>query len=141
MKKFFFALVFAMFAGVVPAVEPTLDITAGKDTEVTVAGKIIKLDGPVIDLNGTKVMAFGEKPFAMPAKTLVGEAGSIVMEYAIDTKQSKNGARPLVCLRLESTKQIAFFTFHGNPVVQLRFGDPLFFNRNLKLVKNRIYQC
>ena len=140
MKKICFAIIAAVFAGMTFAAEPTLDIVAGKDKEITVGGKVIKLDGPIKDLNGAQVMAFGEKPFAIPAKTLVGNAGSIVMEYAIDTKPSKNGARPLVCLRLESTKQIAFFTFHGNPVVQLRFGNPLFFDRNLKLVKNRIYQ-
>ena len=140
MKKSIFTVVFAAFAGIAAAAEPTLDIVADKVQDVTVAGKVIKFDGTIKEIGGCKVMAFGKKPFAMPGKNLVGESGTIVMEYAIDTKQSKNGARPLVCLRLESTKQIAFFTFHGNPVVQLRFGDPLFFNRNLKLVPNRIYQ-
>ena len=140
MKKFVLSIAFAMFAGMTFAAEPTLSITAAKDTEVTVAGKVVKLDGAIKEINGVKLMAFGEKPFAIPAKTLVGNAGSIVMEYAIDTKVSKNGARPLVCLRLEKAKQIAFFTFHGNPVIQLRFGNPLFFDRNLKLAANRIYQ-
>ena len=140
MRKSIFAVVFAALAGIAGAAEPTLDIVADKVQDVTVAGKVIKFDGAIKEIGGSKVMAFGEKPFAMPGKTLVGEAGTIVMEYAIDTRQSKNGARPLVCLRLESNKQIAFFTFHGNPVIQLRFGDPLFFDRNLKLAANRIYQ-
>ncbi len=140
MKKSIFAVVLAAFAGIAGAAEPTLDIVADKVQEVTVAGKIIKFDGAIKEIGGSKVMAFGEKPFAMPAKTLVGESGTIVMEYAIDTKPSQNGARPLVCLRLEGTRQIAFFTFHGNPVIQLRFGNPLFFDRNLKLAANRIYQ-
>ena len=140
MRKSIFAVVFAIFAGAAAAAVPTLDIVGDKVQDVTVGGKVVKFDGAIKEIAGSKVMAFGEKPFALPGKTLVGQSGSIVMEYAIDTRQSKNGARPLVCLRLESNKQIAFFTFHGNPVIQLRFGDPLFFDRNLKLAANRIYQ-
>lgn len=141
MKKLFFIAVFAalsmtsLFAAV-----PTLDIVSDKVQDVTVAGKTVKFDGEIKEIDGAKVMAFGSKPFALPAKTLVGEKGTIIMDYAIDTKLSKNGARPLMCLRLDGPKQIAFFTFHGNPVIQLRFGNPIFANKKIKLAKNKIYQ-
>lgn len=141
MNKFTFAIITSVLsAASLFAATPTLDITGDKVQEVTIAGKTFKFDGPISEINGTKVMAFGEKPLAVPAKTLVGEQGTVVMEYAINTKQSKNGARPLMCIRLENTKQIAFFTFHGNPVIQLRFGNPVYVNKQLKLAFNRIYQ-
>ena len=139
MKKITTLAILALFGSVFGAT-PTLDIIGDSAKDVTVNGKTVKFDGEIKEINGQKLMAFGEKPFALPAKTLVGEKGSIVMEYAINTKPSKNGARPLVCLRLESTKQIAFFTFHGNPVIQLRFGNPVFADRKVRLTPNKIHQ-
>ena len=139
-KQFFTIAVSALALTTLFAAEPTLDITGDKVQDVVVAGKTYKFDGAIKEVAGTKVMAFGEKPLAVPGKTLVGESGSIVMEYAIDTKTSKSGARPLVCLRLEGNKQIAFFTFHGNPVIQLRFGNPVFADRNIKLTPKKLHQ-
>ena len=141
MKKITQILAVSAFCAVSAfAATPTLDIVADAQKDITVAGKTIKFDGEIKEIDGAKVMAFGEKPFALPAKNLVGAKGSIVMEYAINTQNSKNGARPLVCLRLESTKQIAFFTFHGNPVIQLRFGNPVFADKKVKLTSNKIHQ-
>ena len=139
MKKITVFAFLAIFAGMF-ASTPTLDIVSDAAKDVTVDGKTVKFDGEIKEIDGAKVMAFGEKPFALPAKNLVGEKGSIVMEYAINTKNSKNGARPLVCLRLESTKQIAFFTFHGNPVIQLRFGNPVFADKKVRLTPDKIHQ-
>ena len=45
-----------------------------------------------------------------------------------------------MCLRLDGPKQIAFFTFHGNPVIQLRFGNPVFADKKIKLTANKIHQ-
>ena len=122
------------------AATPTLEIIGDKVQDVTVNGKTFKFDGPITEINGAKFMAFGEKPLAVPAKTLVGAKGTIIMDYAINTKNSKNGARPLVCLRLDGTKQIAFFTFHGNPVIQLRFGNPVFADKKIKLTPNKLHR-
>ena len=92
MKKITTLAILALFGSVFGAT-PTLDIIGDSAKDVTVNGKTIKFDGEIKEINGQKLMAFGEKPFALPAKTLVGEKGSIVMEYAINTKPSKNGAR------------------------------------------------
>ena len=141
MKKLFFIAVFAALSmSSLFAATPTLEIVGDKVQDVTVDGKIYKFDGEIKEIAGAKVMAFGAKPLSVPAKTLVGEKGTIVFDYAINTKNSKSAARPLVCLRLDGPKQIAFFTFHGNPVIQLRFGNPVFADKKIKLTANKIHQ-
>ena len=141
MKKITQILAVSAFCTIsVFAATPTLEIIGDKVQDVTVNGKTYKFDGEIKEIAGAKVMAFGEKPLAVPAATLVGEKGTLVMEYAINTKNSKSAARPLVCLRLDGPKQIAFFTFHGNPVIQLRFGNPVFADKKIKLTANKIHQ-
>ena len=141
MKKITQILAVSAFCAVSAfAATPTLDIVADAQKDITVAGKTIKFDGEIKEIAGQKLMAFGEKPFAIPAQTLVGTKGTIVFDYAINTKNSKNAARPLVCLRLDGTKQIAFFTFHGNPVIQLRFGNPVFADKKVRLTANKLHQ-
>ena len=120
-------LLFIMLAlaGVLCAKDATLSVEPAESSRVTVNGKTVALDGELKEIAGKQLMAFGEKVYSFPAKGLVGETGSIVLEFALPPamQQSKSAARTLAVIRANGREEIGFYTFSKNPVLQYRFSN------------------
>ncbi len=125
------------------AKDAVLLIEPCKNPTVNVNGKTIVFDGPVAEFDGQKVMAFGEKVYSIPAQNLVGEKGTLVLEFALDKqmKQSKSAARPLVVVRANGREEFGFYSFSKNTIVQYRFanGRKNFYGGSEKLKGGKVY--
>ena len=68
------------------APNPTLDVTLDEPKEIIVAGMPVTIDGPQVTLpTGEKMLAMGQKSFAIPAKDLAGASGTLMLDFATDT--------------------------------------------------------
>ena len=107
------------------AKEPTLDVTFDKAQTVNLGGTEVVLDGGIKVLpNGGKAMSFGSKVYRFPAKELVSETGTLVLDFAVDEmKLSASPARTLMMLRSNSRLMIGISTYRNNPIVQFVFTD------------------
>lgn len=127
------------------AKDATLSLVFDKTQTVKVNGKDIVFDGPIVDIDGSKLMAFGEKVYRIPAKNLIGEHGTMVIEFAFDSpmKQSKSAARPLVVIRANGKEEMGFYSFSKNPIVQYRFFNTRknFYGGSNKLKGKKVYQA
>lgn len=141
-----FTMVCALLVSLsVMAKDATLVLDFNKNKTENINGKNVVFDGQIVDFDGDHLMAFGEKVYSFPAKGLVGEEGTMVLEFALDKemKLSKSAARPLLILRANGREEIGFYTFSKNTIVQYRFmnGSKNFYGGSKKLKGGKVHQA
>ena len=85
MRKLFICMLLLMLGVCVQAKDAVLKIRAGETASVSSNGKTVMLDGQIVPYGKNKdnVMEFGEKCYSIPAKGLIGNSGSMVLEFAL----------------------------------------------------------
>ena len=111
--------------GAALAKEATLDVTFDREKIVKVGNEEVVLDGGTVTLeSGQKAMAFGSKVFRFPAKGLVSESGTLVLDFALGKmERSESSARTLLMLRSGSRLPVGMSTYFNNPLLQFVFND------------------
>ncbi|MBQ6471671.1 MAG: hypothetical protein IJJ33_06785, partial [Victivallales bacterium] len=111
--------------GAALAKEATLDVTFDREKIVKVGNEEVVLDGGTVTLeSGQKAMAFGSKVFRFPAKGLVSESGTLVLDFALGKmERSESSARTLLMLRSGSRLLVGMSTYFNNPLLQFVFND------------------
>ncbi|MBR2911428.1 MAG: hypothetical protein IKC05_07440, partial [Lentisphaeria bacterium] len=134
-----------VLTGLLCAKDATLAVDPAENRKVTVNGKTVTFDGEIKEIAGKSLMAFGEKVYSFPARGLIGESGSIVLEFALPAvmKQSQNAQRTLAVIRANGREEIGFYTFCKNPVLQYRFsnGRNNFYGGTKKLKPDTVYRA
>ena len=147
MRKLFICMLLLVLGVCVQAKDAVLNIRAGETASVSSNGKTVTLDGQIIPYGKGKenVMEFGEKCYSIPAKGLIGNSGSMVLEFALaqEMKQSKSAARPLAVIRWNGREEVGFFTFSKKTILQYRFANSRnnFYGGTKPLKRDKIYQA
>ncbi len=138
-------LVMLAITGALFAKDASLAVDPAESNKVTVNNKTVTFDGEFKEIAGKQLMAFGEKVYSFPAKGLIGQSGSIALEFALPSamQQSKSAARTLAVIRANGREEIGFYTFSKNPVLQYRFsnGRNNFYGGTKKLKPNTVYRA
>ena len=125
--------------------DAALALDFSKPQTITVNGKTLNFDGPIHEIDGCKMMAFGEKNYAVPAQGLVGEKGTIVIEFAFAKPMIKSPSvvRTLAVLRANGREEIGFYSFAKNPILQYRFANRRhnFYGASSKLPGGKLYKA
>ena len=143
-KKILLSMLLAVVA-CIAAPNPTLDVTLDEPKEIIVAGMPVTIDGPQVTLpTGEKMLAMGQKSFAIPAKDLAGASGTLMLDFATDTmRRSKYPMRTMLMLSTRSRLAIGLRTFYNNNGCQFVFSDTThtFYFSSEKLKPNTLYKA
>ena len=143
-KKILLSMLLAVIA-CIAAPNPTLDVTLDEPKEIIVAGMPVTIDGPQVTLpTGEKMLAMGQKSFAIPAKDLAGASGTLMLDFATDTmRRSKYPMRTMLMLSTRSRLAIGLRTFYNNNGCQFVFSDTThtFYFSSEKLKPNTPYKA
>ena len=141
-----FTALFVFFAVVaMMAKDATLAIDFSSDKSIKVNNQTVEFTGTLHEIDGEKLMAYGDKPCQIPVKGLVGKQGTMVLEFAFDKpmRKTKSVVRTLAVLRANGREEVGFYSFVNNPIVQFRFanGRKNFYGGTKKLPGRKLHKA